>query len=123
VVAAGAGAAGVGGGEEVSGYPLEDACAALKEAGLPAYLYHSGGGVWLVRLDAGAGDDPPHVLISERCEWDGGPGFMVGVYKGWGDLGRWPGVGEDETRFADDLAGLPALVREGLRVVHSNGEQ
>jgi hypothetical protein len=89
---------------------------------IPAFVYHTGGGIWAVRVDilpeggkpsseGGFINTPPHLLITPRADYDGGKGYAIGYYPTWEHTGEWP-TGEP-LRFADDLDGIHAIVMQG----------
>jgi hypothetical protein len=87
---------------------------------IPAYVWHSGGGVMTVRVDiAPEGgkpkEDDPFMLLTPREDFDGKPGIAVGYYPTWEHTGEWP---EDDPakgtlRFADRLEDLHVIIVKG----------
>lgn len=99
-------------------------CMALRKNGLDPRYVHMGEGIFLVVMNVPTPwstnpHDPPHVAVSPREDWDGGVGFMVGVYRSGDDTGEWPD--DDAYHFCDNVDELPALVREGMALIaHPN---
>ena len=95
----------------------EQIAAALRDhpaEPVPAYVWHSGGGVMCVRVDiAPEGGNPnsndPFILLTPREDWDEQPGVLVGLYRRWDDEGQY--------RFADDLPDAHGIVMEGANVL------
>lgn len=82
---------------------------AVVHLGPPAYLWHSGGGIMLGRVDF---DGERHILISDSADDDGGEGWLVGYYEA--DDGReWDGHGLAVT--PDALREVVGRFREGRR--------
>jgi hypothetical protein len=94
---------------------------------LDAYNWHSGGGIFCVRLDVAPNggkadhsteEGPPHLLLTPRTEWDGGDGVMVGYYPRWDDEGNWPGTSEPRFCALEDVY---AVVCEGADLLSRAG--
>lgn len=84
---------------------------------IPAYVWHTGGGIFAVRVDISpeggepVREDPPHMLITPREDYDGVEGYAIGVYRTWTDDGGWPI--DNKLRCVDTLAEIHAVIMEG----------
>lgn len=101
---------------------------------IPASIDHTGGGIFCVRVDVDRISDVgphegPYLYITPREDFDGEPGYAVGLYPTWEHDGCWPNeAGEwiefpngGEMRYADSLEALHALVLEGAEILSKGG--
>lgn len=89
-----------------------------------AYVWHSGGGIFLARVDLGRTSDVetydgPHVLICDRHDIESKRGLVVGFYRTHDDEDGWP-VPDDLTtraRYASRLEELHEIVMDAADTV------
>lgn len=76
---------------------------ALREAGFSADLWQTGG--MCVATGVNLQPEGRHVMVTDRSDWDGEPGFLVGIYEGDEDE-------EGTCSEVEDVAGVVRAVKE-----------
>lgn len=98
---------------ELSNHPTEP---------IPAYDWHSGGGIWCVRVDVDSisdigPHDGPYLLMTDGADFSQPGTIAVGLYPSpeYGEELPWP---DGEPIRCAPVAGLHETVSEGADILH-----